>query len=680
MLNYTEQEEKNYLKNLIMQIATQLEGINERIKGHSSDILEEKKYLWENIYELDPMEITSARMEIEKSISTGNETLKLKKKLEKMKDSPFFGRIDFRYEDSDEENIYIGMYSFSEEGLRKMLVFDWRSPIASMFYDFEKGKAYYFAPSGEISGEITLKRQYKIKNGKMEYMLESSMNINDDILQQVLNKASDSKMRNIVNTIQKEQNTIIRNSEDDVLIIQGVVGSGKTSIALHRIAYLLYRYKETLHSKNILIISPNKVFSDYISNVLPELGEEQILEVCMDEIAKNELPKKIKFESKYNQDERIMENEDTDYSQRVKFKSSYAFVEKLQEFVNEYINKCFKPCSLAIGDYKADANFIKERFNNYSKLSVLARIEEVTDDIFDRCVSNNVRGNNKLKVEIKKFLLSKLKYTDVITLYTEFYNWLGVPEMLILNGNVLEYSDIFPVLYLKMAMEGFKEFNYIKHLVVDEMQDYTHIQYQVLDKMFKCKKTILGDADQILNPYSSTAEDIKKIYQDAKIVELVKSYRSTYEIIGFAQNIVHNEKLIPVERHGDKPQIIKCDLIGEEITKILKDFKKSKFESICIICKTVNEAKTLYVELSKKFKNITLLTADSSSYNKGIIITTAHVSKGLEFDHVIVANCNNVNYSKEVDKGLLYIACTRAMHKLTLLYNGEISHLLKNEE
>ena len=247
---------------------------------------------------MDEADMVAAGQSIDRMAFTGESAVARKKKLLKLIESPYFGRIDFLPEESNQSTpVYLGIYTFSDETIRANLIYDWRAPVSSMFYDFELGTATYTTPSGKISGEIRLKRQYKIREGRMEYMIENAVNIHDEVLQKELSKSADDKMKNIVATIQRDQNAVIRNETARVMIIQGVAGSGKTSIALHRIAFLLYRFRDEIASKDILIISPNKVFADYISNILPELGEEQIPEMGMEELAADVLENKYRFQT-----------------------------------------------------------------------------------------------------------------------------------------------------------------------------------------------------------------------------------------------------------------------------------------------------------------------------------------------------------------------------------------------
>lgn len=691
MFNLTEQDEIKYLSKIIDKLNLNLAQQEQIIGSYSASISESKSYLWENIYELDPAEIASNKQAISQTINNAEFSLEAKRKILKLIKSPYFARIDFKYDgETKEEPIYIGIYSLSDEESFSLLIYDWRAPISSMFYDFEKGAASYDAPAGKMTGEIGLKRQYKISNGQLEYMLESSLNINDEILQKELSKTSDMKMQNIVQTIQRDQNKIIRNTSSEVLIIQGAAGSGKTSIALHRVAYLLYKYKDTLKSKNVLIISPNKIFSDYISTVLPELGEEKILEVSMEDIAKNELGKSFKFERFYEQIAGLLEKTDIDYISRIQYKASLEIVEKMDEYVKHITERYFTPKNIKLGDYTVESDFIFSRYSSYTRYTVKERIDNVIEDVIDKIESEkNCRIKNATETQITEIITSMFKTFNLLELYEDFYKYIGKEELFFLGKRKkLEYADVFPLIYLKMHVIGCKDFSYIKHLVVDEMQDYSPIQYAVISKMFKCKKTILGDKFQSVNLYSSSSKElINDMFPKSDILELSKSYRSTYEITNFAQEISRNENLVAIERHGEKPGLIKYTDIFKEILKLIGKFKEANYHSLGIICKTQKQAKKLIYQLDEVNIRlllrvagnieINLLDEDSTEFTSGIVVTTPYIAKGLEFDQVIIIDGDDLNYATEMDKGMLYIGCTRAMHKLDVLYKGNVTKFIQ---
>ncbi len=681
MINTTEREEREYLEEIKEKLLLAIRRADNRVKEYSTELRQNKEYIHEHQSGMDEADMVAAGQSINRMAFTGESAVARKRKLLKLGDSPYFGRIDFiTGESGDETPVYIGIYTFSDETLKANLIYDWRAPISSMFYDFELGEAWYKTPSGKIDGKILLKRQYKIREGKMEFMIENEVNIHDDILQKELSKSSDDKMKNIVATIQRDQNAVIRNETAQVMIIQGVAGSGKTSIALHRIAFLLYRFRETISAKDILIISPNKVFADYISNVLPELGEEHIPEMGMEELATDLLEDKYKFQSFFEQVSALLDQPDVSFIERIKFKSTFEFLSKLNQYIIHLENNYFTFTELKIGSTIVPFPFILEKFKGYHRIPLLKRYPEVAKDI-QQYVRNSTQRKltGHEKAQIWEAGGRMYKVNNTFELYKGFYTWIGKPELFKTAGDKLEYADVFPLIYCKIRLEGIKAFDYVKHLLVDEMQDYTPIQYSVLSRLFACNKTILGDVNQRVNPFSaSSAEGIEQIFPQGDVVKLFRSYRSTWEITAFAQQINNNPDLIPMERHGQVPIVNGVNNNTEEIEEIkrlITQFSNSEHQSLGIICKTQEQAEYVYSEI--KSYDVHLLTADSTSFKEGIIITTVHLAKGLEFDEVLVPFVSVRNYQTDVDKSMLYIACTRAMHKLTLTYSKEKSQFIQ---
>ena len=676
--NQTEKQEKEYLKQIISFLKKVIGNTDASVKDHVDTLAEYKDYIWSN-KDIDPHEIRSMRESILNHFALGESVINKHKRLTKILAIPYFGRIDFleKKENSKVMPIYIGIHTFYDPESRATLIHDWRAPVSSMFYDHELGEAGYRSPSGEIKGVISLKRQYRIRGGKMEFMIESALTVHDDILQKELSSNADDKMKNIVATIQREQNQIIRNEDIRTLIIQGVAGSGKTSIALHRIAYLLYTFRDSISSKDILIISPNKVFSDYISNVLPELGEETVPETSMEQILSGVLEHKYKYQTYFGLVNELLKKPSSSLIDRIAYKASFGFISELDKFILHIENTYFKAADVKLTKYiTIPAPFIEEQYLRFNRYPIRRRFEAMADYMLDMLkiqytFTVTTTGRNLLKKEIRLMFAGN----NDIQVYKDFFKWTNNPGMFKMRkGHTLEYSDLAPLAYLHLALEGNGNQPFrVKHLLIDEMQDYSPIQYKVIQKLFPCRKTVLGDAGQSVNPYgSSTAETIQKSLTASEIMKLCKSYRSTFEITDFAQKIHPNAELEPVARHGEKPQILQFGSAVEELSGIMgliSTYRKSGYKSLGIICKTEQQARKMADMLKSYANDISFLSSQSSAFVQGIVITSAHMAKGLEFDEVIIPQTDERNYRSEIDKSMLYVAVTRAMHRLTLTFH-----------
>lgn len=685
MFNKTEKDERIYLDQVKEKLIAAIDQIDINVQECAREVQAQKDYLWEHKTGMDHVEKVAIHQSVRQSALTGEAAVEKKKRLRKLMQSPWFGRFDFKEKDAENPlPVYVGVHAYYDEAQKDNLVYDWRAPVSSMFYDFELGPANYEAPTGDVEGEITLKRQFRVRNGEMEYMLESSLNIHDEVLQRELGKASDDKMKHIVATIQRDQNAIIRDEDSRVLVIQGVAGSGKTSIALHRIAFLLYRFRESISSNDILILSPNKVFADYISNVLPELGEERIPEIGMEELAHQLLDNKVRFQTFFEQVSLLLEKEDEAFRNRIQFKATFEFVNKLNEYLTHIENNYFEPAMLMVQRNPIPDSYIADKFKSLHRIPLFSRFNEIVSHIErDLLFYNQYEITGKERNELRKKVKNMFRITNLRELYKDFYQWLKQPEMFkYARASVFEYPDVFPLAYMKLKLEGFKSFSSVKHLLVDEMQDYTPVQYAVLSRLFPCKKTILGDANQSVNPFSSSNSDaISRVFPGADCMLLNKSYRSTSEIARFAQKIRPDSDLEVIERHGDAPSLDSFrtkDAQNEKIKEVIAEFEQSDYHSLGIVCKTQKQAIKMYQTLADDFDQILLLTAETGAFGQGVIITSSHMAKGLEFDQVIIPDADSRNYQNEVDRGLLYIACTRAMHRLNLTYVKEKSPLLSD--
>jgi DNA helicase-2/ATP-dependent DNA helicase PcrA len=679
----TEAEERAYLRAVKGKIEAERDRISSVVDTQARDMREFKKYMSESKSDMDHIEKVAVRQTVDQMGAIGDHSALGLQRLQKLVKSCYFGRVDFQAQGTEREKpVYIGMHSFYDAEQERHLVHDWRAPISSMFYDFETGEASYEAPAGKVGGEIVRKRQYRIEDGELVFMLESSLNIHDAVLQEELSRASSEKMKNIVATIQRDQNAIIRNDVSQVLIIQGAAGSGKTSIALHRIAFLLYRFKETISSDDILIISPNKVFAHYISNVLPELGEENIGETTMEALASRLLGPEIQFQTFYEQVAALFEPGNQAFRDRIQFKASLPFLAQLDDYILHVKNTNLRAVSVKVGRHRILPEFVEQRFHRLGNLPFAARINDIVQSVVDELHRrHSYEIKPKERESVRKQLKAMFGNLSIDALYQAFYEWLEEPAMFKLaRRSVYEYSDVFPLLYFRMQLEGRQPFAEVKHLVVDEMQDYTPVQYTVLAQLFPCKKTILGDANQSVNPLSSSnATSINAILSGAECVYMNRSYRSTIQISNLAQRINRNEHLIPIEREGEEPALVPCGSRTEELDRIheiLAEFLASDYKSLGIVCKTQADADAVFEHVRDLSDSIFLIDPTSSAFHEGVTISTAHLAKGLEFDEVILPFCDDKTYHSIIDRHMLYVGCTRAMHKLSLTYTGRLTSFL----
>jgi DNA helicase-2/ATP-dependent DNA helicase PcrA len=677
-------QERDALRATLDCVDANLALIDRRLRDYAREIQEMNDYMWEARRDMDHIDKIAQRQSIDQKARSAEILRAQRDKLTKLRASPYFGRVDFAREGEGEARpIYIGVHDFHDEIAGRNVVHDWRAPVSSMFYDHEPGPARYEAPSGEIAGRIDAKRQFRISGGRLELMFETGVQIVDDVLQEALGHASDDGMKTIVATIQRDQNAIIRDADAHTLIIQGVAGSGKTSIALHRIAFLLYRFKETLTSADILILSPNRVFADYIGNVLPELGEEQVGEIGMERLADELLGGKVKFQSFFEQTAALIEKDDENLKARIRAKAGEEFLKAIDAYVEHLEASSFEAAEwrasrrLIVPDW-----FLRETWARHRGMSTTARVAKVVEAAEHQI---GLHYNHDLSVDERRSLRAAVR--GMVRKQTPkqawkgLFEWMGRPELHRPAGGRLEWADVWPFLYMVMKLDGLENpYADVKHLLIDEMQDYTPAQYAVIGRLFPCKKTILGDAAQSVNPYgASTAADIARVLRAAPPVTLTRSYRSTIEIMRFALAIAPNAALEPLERHGPAPTVAVCANAAEMTRRIaaeVADFETSDHRSLAVIAKTQAQAKALAKRLEAAGVGARLLDADSAGYSAGVMVCTAHMAKGLEFDRVVVADASAANYASAVDRNLLYVACTRAMHRLTVTVVGSPSPML----
>ena len=612
--------EIRFLEEVEEKLKTRITEINALFLEGEKQIESMHDYYWENYTEMDEYgyENYDNQQALLGEVNANNERLMKKQRLKKMIDSPYFGRVDFLFEGEEEsESFYIGIGNFAPKAGMTPLIYDWRAPVSGLFYDYDRGQASYEAPGGTIEGEITSKWQYKIKKGKMVYAFESDTKIDDEILKQELGSNGDVQLKNIVRTIQKEQNEIIRNVKDKVLVIQGAAGSGKTSVALHRIAYLLYHDRKNLKASDILILSPNGVFADYISHILPELGEENIQEMSFDLFAYRELKGIVSdCEDRY------------DY---------------LEELIHLFYFK-------------------------FQDIPILARMDAVMEYLVDEYETLYNRNLPEDEVEEIREKFNRMYVTrDIYKIYNWFLEDSGYETLAKIpyENRKLQYEDVFPVLYLKYRMLGGTRHKHIKHLVIDEMQDYSYLQYVVLSQLFSCRMTILGGLSQTLD---SQMQDVltflPKIFgRTIRKIIMNKSYRNTIEIAEYAAKFTGEKDLEYLERHG-KPVTEKTFDSDEELLNELireADAGMDKYETAAVLTETMDEAYTMTRMLSNRGLPVNCIDRDSSTFEKGVTVTTFYMAKGLEFDQVFGVFPKKENPMTGQAK---YICATRALHEL----------------
>ena len=675
---------REYLTHVTETLRHRITQLNDSIEAGQKEIEGMHEYYWENYTEMDQYgyENFDNQQALLHEINASNEKIELRRRFRKMMDSPFFGRVDFCYEgDYEPEIFYIGIANLAEENGGLPLIYDWRAPVSGLFYDFDKGPASYQAPLGEIHGDIAAKWQYKIRDGKMIYGFESDVKIDDDILKAELGSNGEVQLKNIIRTIQKEQNAIIRNTKDRILVIQGAAGSGKTSVALHRIAYLLYHDRQNLKSSNILILSPNGVFSDYISHILPELGEENIQEMSFDLFAYRKLQDTAAdCEDRCDQIEREMR--DPKAAERFALKQSQAFVDQMEGFALELEDELMNFSDVSYKSFvKSESEIITLFYDKFADIPLLSRMDAVAETFIDEI---ETLLNRDLPEEERIPLIEKFRKMyetmDFYVLYNRFLKKEGYQTLprRPLEKRKLRYEDVYPILYLKYRLSRQAERSNIKHLVIDEMQDYSLLQYLIIRRMFSCKMTILGDRAQTMaDQQQDVLQFLPGIFgKDLRRIEMRKSYRNTVEIASYAANLIGVTDLELFERHG--MPVLERDVtdleaaLREAVDTLLPDEKT--YETAAVIVPDEKTAERAYLILrgilaEKDFdcgKRLSWLNRDSSSFKKGLTVTTFYLAKGLEFDQVF--SIFPKDEKREIMMQAQYIAATRALHELRVYH------------
>lgn len=687
--------------------------------------------------------------------------------------NPYFGRVDFTERLGDHEEIYIGKQGISSSSDGDEIVVDWRAPVADLYYSGTGGNAYYKAPMGIVEGELELKRKFLFKEDSISKVFDEEIDkifINDlegeelvdEFLKINLEESRGKKLKEVVATIQKEQNDIIRWPKNLPIIVQGAAGSGKTTIALHRLAYLLYRYRESMEGKDILVLAPNKLFLDYISDILPNLGSDDVNETTFQDLVISKLKLKRKVKTKDDKLKEIIEVDDIRarklISNSSKIKGSLAF----KKIIDRYI-ALLESSSLEIKDIEAKGyvlfsrreitrlylkdlkayplNKRKDEIKRYLSLKLKEKINTViaTVDRDWQSKINTIKASLEDGEERRKALIEVYNERDSIKEYIKkeskkvmneyFKNWRGITSNDIylnlfkddelfeistanripgelanyiraetinnLESGVIDEDDLAPLLYIHMILEGIDEKEKYKHIVVDEVQDYSPLQIFLIDKLSKGNSlTLVGDLAQGIYYYKGISkwEDITEgiFGGKATYISLSQSYRSTVEIIDFAKGALDAQNLglksaKPVLRHGKKPVILHTSSKKEssvKINDIVNEILSEGKTSVAIITKTFKEAKALEKDI-KKYTDLkyTLIKGnEKTAPNTNVLIIPVYLTKGLEFDGTIIYNPLEKNYEDNIlNQRLLYVGLTRALHYEYIVAEGKLSQHIKEK-
>ena len=662
---------------ILSKVKELLDSTLEELGGdvfQEDDFTEFKKMMWENASSFDEEE----QMQVMAATSQEAEKILQKKvyfrRLHQIKNKPYFASIVFKDEHGKIWNIYLSLTYLKDSDYNNIL-YDWRSPICSLFYDYEIGPCSYTAPGGEYFGELKRKRQYKIEDCKLVGVFDNSLNIDDEILQDVLSKESSDKMKNVVNTIQQEQNKVIRNLEDHNLIVQGIAGSGKTTVALHRIAFLLYRISN-LSSNHILIFSPNPIFTEYISDVLPSLGENNTLQTTFNDYLSFFISEYKGVESYTDFVGRYYSGQAINYD-LILYKQSDEIIDDMNQYLNAYIENA----EFIESFYEGDIHYVnKDEINHllhykYNRLPLFERVDEIAK----RLSASFYKGSNKKASTFRRLLKENANFKhDLKKIYYDFYMSpyckVSLSEREIssfVKRKDIYYEDALLFSYMKGVLDGFVYEGQIKQVVIDEAQDYNKLQYIIISKIFaKADFTILGDVNQNINPYYhyESLEELSTILKnESKYIELLKTYRSSPEIINYTNKILNLHHVNAIRRDNHKPVVFRKN-ISDLKEQLLSDIKtlKDEYSSVAIITKDDLEAEKIY-NLIKDDISISYLTLETKGFSKELLLVPAYLAKGLEFDSVILYNDRNHSY-KSNERNLLYVACTRAQHEL-YIYN-----------
>lgn len=682
------------------------EALNEEVEARPDDF--ERRADANQYYQEDRSRMSSIR-----------DSLIRADQFRQMRLSPYFGRFDFSERGESQEKIYVGRHTLMNEETGDIYVYDWRAPICEIFYQYGLGEASYHAPDGLVRGRVTLKRQYRVERSRLLYYFDSGVVVNDHILQDVLGRHAAPAMRSIVESIAREQDSIIRDASSGLLMVQGPAGSGKTVVALHRVAWLLYRgARQGLTSRDIVVLTPSDVFSRYIEGVLPELGERNVRETTFSELAASLLGMPAERPGEF------AEAEDSDGAgirqAALRFKNSASFRRILDRALSWYERRRIPFADVwYAGKMAADAQELRGVYlHNGAKLSPAERLGRMETTLFERIHPRQREWHRRLEQIIRGWEGHDYDYRTVarreaireaarmrreMEKFTclnprDVYEALWEGERLRrlaggmelppetdaivrltrsqLESGSVAFDDQAPLLYLRLRIDGRSGFETIRQAVVDEAQEYTPLQYAVMEQLFPhAMFTLLGDAGQTVlgagsRPFTESAPAAIRRAHPVRL-NLRRSYRSTWEIARFAAALMPAAGPVePFERHGDPPDMTGCAdqaAQDEAILCRMTPYSRPGAGMAAVVCRTEKEARETARRLQGRLPIAYI--GDGAAVRPGCMAMSAFRARGLEFDAVCVAD--GQRFDTPVGRRLLYIACTRALHRLSVFYRGK---------
>lgn len=635
--------------------------------------------------------------------------------LKRHKDAPYFARIDFKEEkDAEEKKYYLGKVGLVDDSANQYIV-DWRAPIANLYYDSALGDSEYHTKKETFKGELKLKRVFTIKDGNLETFMDVNNTSDDELLKPYLGVNTDSKIKNIVSSIQQEQNSIIRDALHKNIIVQGVAGSGKTTVMLHRISYLAYNEKELYKPNQYIVISPNNLFTDYMSAILPDLEVDEVKQITLENLALEFLNTKTKLSI-------IPRSKTSTYDPISHFKANKQTKELLDSYLAKMTNDIFNNDLTKDSITIITKQELKDIFNKYDKEPLKVKIDKSINEIFKhsqnhadviikrindqynhliknetdsekrkQLIRRSYETKNVLIKDIKELIknyFASFKY-NVIEIYKDYINTLDYEDLkkstlANLSKRKVDFDDLASLMYINEYLFGAKQYSHYISVSIDEAQDLGYMHYAALKNMFRFTNfSIYGDLSQSIYAYRGVEswDEVKELIEgNNEIKYLAKSYRTTIEIMNFANKILSHLNVSlaePVIRHGEEVKTTKTNSPLIHIENKIKYFKNKGYKSIAIICKDEKEVNKYYTAFKEKIE-INKLDENSLSYDGGVCVLPIALAKGLEFDAVIATNVNNENYNKNniLDMKLLYVALTRALHELDVIYENNLCDVL----